>query len=73
MWEPTSGTNLCGVNKKTQRSFNLEIMFYGFPMHKKHTWENSRKNGLVHSGYNIAYPIILLFLFVSTNLNQIQY
>jgi hypothetical protein len=42
------------------------MMFYGFPREKIHTWANSRKNGLVHSGYNIAYPIIL-FIFVSIN------
>jgi len=36
-------------------------MSYGFPKEKKHIWENSRKDGLVHSGYNIAYPIILFF------------
>jgi len=37
MWEPTGGTDLCGVNRKTQkRSSNLEIMFYGFPKEKRH-------------------------------------
>jgi hypothetical protein len=49
----------------------LEIMYYGFPKEKKHMWANSRKDGLVHSGYSIVYPIILLFLL--TILNQTQY
>jgi hypothetical protein len=72
MWEPTSGTNFYGVNKKTQRrSFNLEIMFYGFPREKIHTWVNSRKDGLVHLGYSITYQIILLLLFLLIILNQI--
>jgi hypothetical protein len=44
------GANFCGINKRTlRRSFNLEIMFYGFPREKKHIWANSRKDGLVHS------------------------
>jgi hypothetical protein len=64
MWEPTNGTIFCEINRKAQKiSFNLEIMFYGFPKEKIHTWENSRIDGLVHLGYNIAYPIILFFLF----------
>jgi hypothetical protein len=41
-------------------------MFYGFSKEKKHIWEISRKDGLVHLGYNIAYPIIL-FYFVFVN------
>jgi hypothetical protein len=74
MWEPSSGTYLYGFNKKIlRRNSNLEIMLYGFPREKKHIWENSRKDGLVHSWYNIAYPIILLFLFLLTILNQTQY
>jgi hypothetical protein len=37
MWEPTSGTNLCGVNRKILRKrSNLETVFYGFPREKKH-------------------------------------
>jgi hypothetical protein len=37
MWEPTSGANLCGINRKILiKSFNLEIVFYGFPREKKH-------------------------------------
>jgi hypothetical protein len=37
MWEPTSGANLCAINKKIlKRNSNLEIMFYGFPREKKH-------------------------------------
>jgi hypothetical protein len=51
----------------------LEIMSYGFPKEKKHIWENSKKDGLVHLGYNIAYPIILFFLFLLRFLNQTQY
>jgi hypothetical protein len=67
MWEPTNGAYFYGVNRKIlKRSSNLEIMSYGFPKEKKHIWANSRKDGLVHSGYNIAYPIILFF-FVYVN------
>jgi hypothetical protein len=74
MWEPTNGAYFYGVNRKIlKRSSNLEIMSYGFPKEKKHIWANSRKDGLVHSGYNIAYPIILFFLFMLTILNQTQY
>jgi hypothetical protein len=74
MWEPTNGIDFCGVNKKIlRRSSNLEIMSYGFPKEKKHIWANSRKDGLVHSRYNIAYPIILFFLFLLIILNQTQY
>jgi hypothetical protein len=40
-------------------------MFYGFPKEKKHIWANSRKGGLVHSGHNIAYPIILyIYIYI---------
>jgi hypothetical protein len=49
MWEPTSGIDLCGVNKKILKiSSNLEIMSYGFLKEEKNIWENSRKDGLVH-------------------------
>jgi len=73
MWEPTSGANLCGVNRKIlKRSSNLEIMFYGFIKEKKNIWANSRKDGLVHSGYSIVY-LIMLFLFLLIILNQTQY
>jgi hypothetical protein len=62
MWESTSGTDFCGVNRKIlRRSSNLEIMSYGFPKEKKNIWANSRKKSLVHLGYNIVYPIILFF------------
>jgi hypothetical protein len=37
-------------------------VFCGFPKEKKHTWANLRKDGLVHSSYNIVYPILLFFL-----------
>jgi hypothetical protein len=68
MWELTNATKFYGVTKKIlRRSFNLEIMSYGFPKEKKHIWANSRKDGLVHSGYSIAYPIILFFLFLFIN------
>jgi hypothetical protein len=71
MWEPTNGADLCGVNRKIlRRSSNFEIMFYGFPREKNHIWANSKKDGLVHSKYNIVYPIILFFLFLLTILNQ---
>jgi hypothetical protein len=67
MWEPTSGANFYGVNRKIlKRSYNFEIMSYGFSKEKKYIWANLRKDGLVHSGYNIAYPIIL-FLFLVNN------
>jgi hypothetical protein len=36
MWEPTSGIDLCGVNRKILRNSNLENLFYGFPKEKKH-------------------------------------
>jgi hypothetical protein len=39
-------------------------MFCGFPKGKRHIWASSIKDGLVHSQYNIAYPIISLFLFL---------
>jgi hypothetical protein len=71
MWKPTSGLDFYGANRKTKRSFNLEIMFHGFPREKIHTWVNSRKDGLVHLGYNITYPIIFFLLFLLINLNQI--
>jgi hypothetical protein len=36
MWEPTSGADFFGVNRKILRFFfNLEIMSYGFPKEKK--------------------------------------
>jgi hypothetical protein len=71
MWEPTSEGDLDGINKKIlRRSSNLEIMSYGFPRGKKHIWENSRKDGLVHSKYSIVYPVIPFFLFLLTILNQ---
>jgi hypothetical protein len=31
-------------------------MFYGFPRGEIHIWANSRKDGLAHLGYKIAYP-----------------
>jgi len=74
MWGLTSGAYFYGVNRKILRkSSNLKIMFYGFPKEKKHIWANSKKDGLVHSRYNIAYPIISFFLFMLTILNQTQY
>jgi hypothetical protein len=48
-------------------------MSYGFPREKKYIEANSRKDGFVHLGYNIAYPIIMFFLFMLTILNQTQY
>jgi hypothetical protein len=42
-------------------------MSYGFPKEKKHIWENLRNDGLVHSRNNIAYLIILFFLFFVNN------
>jgi hypothetical protein len=45
-------------------------MSYGFLKAEKHIKKNSRKDGLAHSEYNIAYPIIQLFLFLSITLNQ---
>ncbi len=41
MLEQTDGANFYGINRNTQRkSFNLEIMFYGFLREKRHTWAN---------------------------------
>jgi hypothetical protein len=74
MWELTSGVDFYEVNRTILRkSSNLEIMSYGFPKKKKPIWDNLRKDGLVHLGYNITYPIILFFLFLLTILNQTQY
>jgi hypothetical protein len=71
MLEKTNGIIFCGVNRNTQRrSSNLEILFCGFPREKIHIWANSRKDGLAHSRYNIAYPITQNFLFMLTILNQ---
>jgi hypothetical protein len=69
MLEKTSATYFsCGVNKNTQRrSFNLEIMFYGFPREKILIWANSKIDGLAHLGCNIAYPTTQ---FLLTILNQ---
>jgi hypothetical protein len=39
-------------------------MFCGFPREKKDIWTNSRNDGLAHLGYNIAYPITFLLLFL---------
>jgi hypothetical protein len=36
MLDQTNGANFYGANKNTQRSFNLEIMFCGFPKEKIH-------------------------------------
>jgi hypothetical protein len=63
----------CGVNIKTKRSSNLEIMLCGFSREKNHIWASLRKYGLAHSGYNIAYPITLFFFFLLIILNQTQY
>jgi len=61
------GVDFYGVSKKILRkSSNLEIMSYGFLREEKKIWSNSRKDGLVHLGYSIAYPIILFFLFLLT-------
>jgi hypothetical protein len=55
MFKKTNARNFCGVNRNTQkRNSNLEIMLCGFPKEKNHIWANLRKDGLVHSGYNIA-------------------
>jgi len=69
------GTNqwnifLWNQQKHTKKNSNLEIIFCGFLREKKHTRENSRKDDLIPLGYNIAYLIILLFLFMLIILNQ---
>jgi hypothetical protein len=70
--EKISGIDFCGVSRKTlKRSFNLEIMLFGFPRGKKHILANSRKYGLDHLRYNITCPTIKFFLFLLTILNQI--
>jgi hypothetical protein len=73
MLEWTSGLDFYGINKNTQNKFQFGDYVRWFPKGKKYTWENLRKDGLVYLGYNIAYPIILFFLFVLTILNQVQY
>jgi hypothetical protein len=55
---------------KNTKKFQFGDMFCGFPKDKRHIWANSIKDGLVHSRYNIAYPIILFFLFLLIILNQ---
>ncbi len=73
MLEQTNGIDFCGVNRNTQiKSSNLEIIFHDFLREKMHIWVNSKKDGLVHSRYNIAHPIIL-FLFLLIILNQTHY
>jgi hypothetical protein len=57
MLEKNNGKKLCGVNRNTQRSFTLEIMFFGFPREKRHIWANSKKDGLNRLRYNIAHSI----------------
>jgi hypothetical protein len=42
-------------------------MFHGFPKEKRRTLGNLRKDGLVHSRYSIAYPIILFILVYVSN------
>jgi hypothetical protein len=42
---------LWNEQKNTEKKSNLEIIFYGFLKGKKYIWANSRKDGLVHSGY----------------------
>jgi hypothetical protein len=70
MWEPISGIDLYGINRKIlKRTSNFKIISYGFPKEKKHIRANLRKDGLVHSNYNIVYLIILFFLFLLTILN----
>jgi hypothetical protein len=54
---------LWNQQKNIEKKSNLEIIFYGFPREKKYIWANSRKDGLVHSRYNIVYLIIMFFLF----------
>jgi hypothetical protein len=62
------GTNFYGININTQRkSFNLEIIFFGFPKEKKHIWANSRKDCLDHLGYSIAYATTQFFLVFVNN------
>jgi hypothetical protein len=61
MLEQISGIDFCGVKRNTQiKNSNLAILFCGFVREKKHTWVNSRKDGLVHSRYNIV-----LFVYVN--------
>jgi hypothetical protein len=70
MWESTSGIDFCGINRKILRKVPIGDYVLWFPKGKKQIWANSRKDGLVHSGYNFAYLIILFFLFLLTILNQ---
>jgi hypothetical protein len=60
---------LWSEQKNTKKKFQFGNYVLWFPKGKKHIWANSRKNGLVHSGYNIVYLIILFFLLLLTILN----
>jgi hypothetical protein len=54
--------------KSTKKKFQFGDYVLWFPKGKK-TQGKFKEDGLVHSWYNIAYPIILLFLFLLTTLN----
>jgi hypothetical protein len=45
----------------------LEIIFFGFPKEKILIWANSRKDGLDHLRYNIAYATTQFFLVFVNN------
>jgi hypothetical protein len=64
---------MCSQQKNIDKKFQFGDYVLWFPKEKKYIWENSRMDGLVHLGYNIAYPIVFFFLFSSTILNQTQY
>ncbi len=68
MWEPTSGANFYGVNKKNiKKKFQLEIMFYGFPREKKHIWANLRKRWFSQFKVQYCLPNNFIILVSITN------
>ncbi len=60
-------------HKQIKNKFQFGDYVIQFSKGKKHIWANSRKDGLDHLGYNIAYPTTQFFLFMLTILNQTQF
>jgi hypothetical protein len=64
MWEPTSGINFYGANRKThRRSFNLEIMFHGFLKEKNAHLGKFKKRWFCPFRVYYYLPEILFLLF----------
>jgi hypothetical protein len=68
-----SGVDFYGIKKICKKKFQIGDYVLWFPKGEKTHMGNSRKDGLVHFGYNISYPIILFLFFLLTILNQTQY